>query len=71
MNDSSFKLPAAATFWAIMAALVLIAFMLFSGILLPFAASFVLAYLFHPVVDGCTGGHPPRARQHSSWSRSR
>ena len=61
MNDSSFKLPATATFWAIMAALVLIALMLFSGILLPFAVSFVLAYLFHPAVDGLRRVGIPRA----------
>ena len=61
MNDNSFKLPATATFWAIMAALVLIALTLFSGILLPFAVSFVLAYLFHPVVDGLHRAGIPRA----------
>ncbi len=52
MNGSSFKLPATATFWAILAALTAISLMLFSGILLPFAVSFVLAYLFHPIVGG-------------------
>jgi predicted PurR-regulated permease PerM len=61
MNDSCFKLPATATFWAIMAALLLIALTLFSGILLPFAASFVLAYLFNPVVDGLHRAGVPRA----------
>jgi predicted PurR-regulated permease PerM len=61
MNDSSFKLPATATFWLIMAALVLIALMLFSGILLPFAVSFVLAYLFHPAVDSLQRVGIPRA----------
>src|SRR5215469_14026028 len=51
MNDSITRLPPAAAFWAIFAALALAALWLFSAILLPFAAGFVLAYLFHPAAD--------------------
>jgi predicted PurR-regulated permease PerM len=51
MKDSTSRLPPAAAFWAIFAALALAALWLFSDILLPFAAGFVLAYLFHPAAD--------------------
>jgi predicted PurR-regulated permease PerM len=51
MTDSTSRLPAAAAFWAIFAALALSALWLFSDILLPFAAGFVLAYLLHPAAD--------------------
>ena len=61
MNSSSFKLPAAATFWAVMIALAVISLMLFSGILLPFAVSFVLAYLFRPIVGGLQRAGIPSA----------
>jgi predicted PurR-regulated permease PerM len=51
MTDSTSRLPPAAVFWAIFAALALAALWLFSDILLPFAAGFVLAYLLHPAAD--------------------
>jgi len=49
MNDSNIRLSPGAAFWVIFSALALIALMLFSGVLLPFVAGFVLAYLFHPI----------------------
>jgi predicted PurR-regulated permease PerM len=60
MNGSTFGLSPTATFWAIMAALLLISLSLFAGILLPFAAGFVLAYLFNPMVDGLHRAGIPR-----------
>ncbi len=60
MNGSIFRLPAAFVFWAVLSALALIAIMLFSGILLPFVAGFVLAYLFHPIVRGLGRAGIPR-----------
>ncbi len=51
MTDSTVRLSPAATFWVIFFSLALMALLLFSEILLPFAAGFVLAYLFHPIVD--------------------
>jgi predicted PurR-regulated permease PerM len=52
MNGNTFGLSPAATFWAIFLAVMLAVFILFHGILLPFVAGFVLAYLFHPIVHG-------------------
>jgi predicted PurR-regulated permease PerM len=40
-----------ATFWVILCSVVLTVFAVFSAILLPFVAGFVLAYLFHPVAN--------------------
>ncbi|MGC2395303.1 MAG: AI-2E family transporter, partial [Rhodomicrobium sp.] len=51
MTDSTFRLSPNATFWVLFVALSLIALLVFSEILLPFAAGFVLAYLFQPFVD--------------------
>ncbi len=51
MNDSTIRLSPNATFWVLFFALSLIAFLVFSEILLPFVAGFVLAYLFRPIVD--------------------
>jgi predicted PurR-regulated permease PerM len=51
MKDNTSRLPPAAAFWAIFALLALAVLWLFSEILLPFAAGFVLAYLFHPAAD--------------------
>ena len=51
MTDSTFRLSPNATFWVLFVSLSLIALLVFSEILLPFAAGFVLAYLFQPFVD--------------------
>ncbi len=51
MNDDTVRLSPHATFWFIFIALTFVALMLFSNILLPFAAGMVIAYLFHPLVD--------------------
>ncbi len=51
MNDSTVRLSPAATFWVIFCALALMALLVFSQILLPFAAGFILAYLFHPIAN--------------------
>ena len=51
MSNTPFRLSPAAKFWVIFTALALAALVLFSPILLPFAAGFVLAYLFHPIVN--------------------
>jgi predicted PurR-regulated permease PerM len=51
MNDSTIRLSPTATFWVLVFSLALLAFLLFSDILLPFVAGFVLAYLFHPIVN--------------------
>ena len=51
MPDSTIRLSPNATFWVLFFALSLIAFLVFSEILLPFVAGFVLAYLFRPIVD--------------------
>ncbi len=59
MNDSTIRLSPGAAFWVIFSALALMALMLFSGVLLPFAAGFVLAYLFHPIANRmCRAGIP-------------
>ncbi len=59
MNGSAFGLSPAAVFWAAVSALVLAALFLFHGILLPFVAGFVLAYLFQPIARGvCRLGLP-------------
>src|SRR5271169_6016311 len=51
MTDSTVRLSPTASFWVLFFALVLMALLLFAEILLPFVAGFVLAYLFHPVVN--------------------
>ena len=74
MTDSTFRLSPNATFWVLFVALSLIALLVFSEILLPFAAGFVLAYLFQPFV----GEHEPlghrsrnrRVYHHRSRGRS-
>ncbi len=59
MNDTSIRLSPGAAFWVIFSALALMALMVFSGVLLPFAAGFVLAYLFHPFANRmCRAGIP-------------
>lgn len=52
ISGNTFRLPAAVVFWAVISVLAIATIVLFSGILLPFVAGFVLAYLFHPVVCG-------------------
>lgn len=51
MNDTTIRLSPSATFWLLFLALALMALLVFEDIMLPFAAGFVLAYLFHPFVD--------------------
>lgn len=51
MSDDTIRLSPHATFWVLFFALALMAFLVFSEILLPFVAGFVLAYLFHPIVN--------------------
>ena len=51
MNDSTFRLSPNATFWVLFFSVSLFALLVFYEILLPFAAGFVLAYLFQPFVD--------------------
>jgi predicted PurR-regulated permease PerM len=51
MTDDTVRLSPHATFWVLFFALALTAFVIFSEILLPFVAGFVLAYLFHPIVN--------------------
>ncbi len=60
MNDSTIRLPPGAAFWVIFIALALIALTVFSGVLLPFAAGFVLAYLFHPIAKRMRRAGIPR-----------
>ena len=55
MNDSTFRLSPNATFWVLFCSLSLVALLVFYEILLPFAAGFVLAYLFQPFVDRMNG----------------
>ena len=55
MNDSTIRLSPNATFWVLLLSLSLIALLVFYEILLPFAAGFVLAYLFQPFVDRMNG----------------
>lgn len=49
MNGDTIRLSGGAAFWAVFFALSLLVLVVFSGVLLPFAAGFVLAYLFQPV----------------------
>jgi predicted PurR-regulated permease PerM len=51
MSDDTIRLSPHATFWVLFFALALIAFLIFSEILLPFVAGFILAYLFHPIAN--------------------
>ena len=51
MPDSTIRLSPNATFWVLFFSLSLVALLVFSDILLPFVAGFVLAYLFQPFVD--------------------
>ncbi len=60
MSDSTIRLSPGAAFWVIFSALALIALMLFSGVLLPFAVGFVFAYLFHPIVNRMRRAGIPR-----------
>lgn len=50
-----------ALFWIGVFAAVLVALVLLKGILLPFAASFVIAYLLRPIVDRLEGWRIPRS----------
>ena len=52
MRDDTIRLSPHATFWLIAGVVVVMTLLLFSEILLPFAAGMVIAYLFHPIVDG-------------------
>ena len=60
MHERISRLSPAATFWLIFSALALMALYLFSGILLPFVAGFVLAYLFNPVASAMRRAGIPR-----------
>jgi predicted PurR-regulated permease PerM len=60
MTDSTVRLSPAATFWVVLLSLLLAALLIFSDILLPFAAGFVLAYLFHPIADRLSRAGLPR-----------
>src|SRR5271166_6014558 len=51
MTDNAIRISPAATFWVVLSSLALIALLVFSEILVPFVAGFVLAYLFHPIAD--------------------
>jgi predicted PurR-regulated permease PerM len=53
MNGDAMRLTPAEAFWVILCSIAVVLLLVFSEILTPFAAGFVLAYLFHPVVDGC------------------
>jgi predicted PurR-regulated permease PerM len=59
MTDNTVRISPAATFWVVLSSLALIALLVFSDILLPFVAGFILAYLFHPIADwmGRVGVH--------------
>jgi predicted PurR-regulated permease PerM len=48
-------------FWAVLAVLAIVAFILLQGILTPFAASFVIAYLLVPLVDRLQSWGVPRS----------
>ena len=50
MSDSTIRLSPNATFWVLFLSLSLVGLLVFSEILLPFIAGFVLAYLFQPLV---------------------
>jgi predicted PurR-regulated permease PerM len=60
MTDSTVRLSPQALFWVILTALALIALLVFSDILLPFVAGFVLAYLFHPLANWMSRAGVPR-----------
>ncbi|MBT3070173.1 AI-2E family transporter [Rhodomicrobium sp. Az07] len=49
--DNTIRLSPHGTFWLVIVALGAIGLMVFADVLMPFAAGFVLAYLFHPLVD--------------------
>jgi len=49
--DSTLRISPHATFWLLFFSLATIALMVFSDVLMPFAAGFVIAYLFHPFVE--------------------
>jgi predicted PurR-regulated permease PerM len=51
MNDNTVTLSPHATFWVLFLGIGLLVVLVFSPILLPFAAGMVIAYLFHPVVN--------------------
>jgi predicted PurR-regulated permease PerM len=60
MNGQHPILSPTATFWAILFAFATGMLLLFSAILPPFAAGFVIAYLFHPVVNILNRASLPR-----------
>ncbi|ADP69489.1 protein of unknown function UPF0118 [Rhodomicrobium vannielii ATCC 17100] len=49
--DNTIRLSPHATFWVVIVALATMGLMVFSDVLMPFAAGFVLAYLFQPLVE--------------------
>ncbi|WP_127077458.1 AI-2E family transporter [Rhodomicrobium lacus] len=49
--DNTIRLSPHATFWVAVVALGTMGLMVFADVLMPFAAGFVLAYLFHPLVN--------------------
>ncbi len=60
MTDSNLRISRASIFWLAFLLFASLALLLFARILLPFAAGFVLAYLFHPVVDRLNRAGLPR-----------
>ncbi len=50
MTDNTIRISPGAAFWIIVGAMALMGLFVFGDILLPFAAGFVLAYLFQPIV---------------------
>ncbi len=60
MSNDTFRLSPGATFWVVLFALVFVALLLFSAILLPFVAGFVLAYLFNPIASRMRRAGVPR-----------
>jgi predicted PurR-regulated permease PerM len=60
MNDKSIRISPHAAFWLVFLVICVLVLVVFSQILLPFAAGFVAAYLFHPLVDRAQRGGLPR-----------
>jgi len=60
MNDNTIRLSGSAASWLIFFALALLMLVIFSGVLLPFAAGFVLAYLFQPLAGRMSRAGIPR-----------
>ncbi len=61
MNGDNVQLSPQAAFWVIFSALLLMAVLVFSEILLPFVAGFIVAYLFHPLANAMFRVGVPRS----------